>query len=333
MKAAPGLELPPAEREVLRRARRLEWWTLAYIASSTLFLYLTMGASQAMRTSFFENALSALPALAFLICTRIAVRSPSGRYPYGLHGIVSIGYLVASLALVAVGLILFVEGATKLIAWEKTSIGGMEIFGEVVWAGWPMIAALLYTTLPSIFLGRLKLKLAPKIRDKILYADAEMMKADWMSELATAAGVLGVGFGFWWLDPIAGMFISFGIMKDGFTNMVVAGTDLIQHRPRKTDQSGLEPTPDELRRWVESHDWVKSAVVRLRESGHVFLGEVYVVPRDPDYMPLAQKFSAMAGEAKKRNWRLHDLVITLAEEGDVRAPPDLDAKSPPTGKT
>jgi divalent metal cation (Fe/Co/Zn/Cd) transporter len=324
MKAAPGLELPAEEQRVLARARRLEWWTLAYIVSSTVFLYLTMGASQAMRTSFVENALSVLPALAFLVCSRLAMKPPTGRYPYGLHGIVSIGYLVASLALVTIGVLLFAEGALKLIEWEKTSIGGMEIFGEVVWAGWPMLAALIYTMVPSIFLGRMKLRLAPKIHDKILYADAEMMKADWMSETATAIGVLGVGFGFWWLDPIAALFISFEIMRDGFTNMVVAGSDLIQHRPRKTDQSGLEPTPDELRRWVEGHDWVKAAQVRLRESGHVFLGEVYVVPRDPKYADLAQKFSELASAAKKVNWRLHDLVVTLAEEGDLATPPRLD---------
>jgi divalent metal cation (Fe/Co/Zn/Cd) transporter len=328
VKAAPGFELPPSEQQVLERARRLEWWTLAYVGSSTLFLYLTMGASQAMRTSFFENALSALPALAFLVCTRIAVRDPSARYPYGLHGVVSIGYLVASLALVAIGIILFAEGAAKLIAWEKTSIGGMEIFGHVVWAGWPMLAALLYTCVPSFFLGRAKLRLAPKIHDKILYADAEMMKADWMSELATAAGVFGVGFGFWWIDPLAAMFISFEILKDGATNIVIAGSDLIQHRPRKTDRSGPESVPEELCRWVEQHDWVASAEVRLRESGHIFLGEVYIVPRDLEAASLAERFRALAQGAKRLNWRLHDLVFTLASPEPGRHASAAGAKGP-----
>jgi divalent metal cation (Fe/Co/Zn/Cd) transporter len=319
MRFASGLEFPREQQEVLARARRLEWWTLAYIASSALFLYLTMGSSQAMRTSFFEDVLSAVPAAAFLICTRIAIRPPNARYPYGLHGVVSIGYLVASLALTTMGLLLFVEAGIKLLSGERTTIGGMEILGHVVWAGWPMLAAVAYTAIPTFFLGRMKLRLAPKIHDKILYADAKMMKADWMAELGTAVGVLGVGFGFWWLDPVAALLISADIIKDGVTNLVVAGSDLVQHRPRKTDRSGPETLPDELRRWVESHDWVKSAQVRLRESGHIFLGEIYVEPRERELADLPDRLGALAGGAKRLNWRLHDIVVSLLEEEEVDA--------------
>lgn len=308
MRPTGAFEFPRREREVLAKARRLEWITLGYVASAAALLYLTMGSSQAMRTSFLEDVISLVPAAVFLICSRIAQRPPSPNLPYGLHGAVGIGYLAASLALCAMGLFLLLEAALKVIAGERTTIGGMHLFGTTVWAGWPMLAALAYTGIPSVFLGRAKLRLASRIHDKILYADAKMMKADWMAELATAIGVLGAGFGLWWLDPLAAAVVSLDIIKDGVENIGVAMSDLIERRPRKTDRSDVEPLPDDVKRLLERLDWVEAAAVRLRETGHVFFGEAYVVPRDGDDLP--QRIEQAVAAAKRLDWRLHDLVIS-----------------------
>jgi hypothetical protein len=43
-------ELPPDREAVARRAARLEWWTLAYLATVVVLLYFVLGSSQAMRT-------------------------------------------------------------------------------------------------------------------------------------------------------------------------------------------------------------------------------------------------------------------------------------------
>ena len=45
---------------------------MAYVASAAAFLYATMGTSQAMRTSFFEDVVSVVPSLAFLVGTAVA---------------------------------------------------------------------------------------------------------------------------------------------------------------------------------------------------------------------------------------------------------------------
>jgi divalent metal cation (Fe/Co/Zn/Cd) transporter len=312
MRPVDAFDLPPEKEHDLKKARRLEMWTLIYIASSTTFLGLTMGTSQAMRTSFFEDALSAVPAVAFLVCTRIARRKPDKDFPYGYRGVVSIGYLTASLALVGMGAFLLIDATTTLIALERTTIGGMTLFDHTIWAGWPMLAAVAYTAIPSVFLGRAKLKLAPKIHDKVLYADARMMKADWMAETATASGVLGVGLGLWWLDPVAAAVVAADILKDGMVNVYVAVRDLMEHRPMKTDRSGPEPLSDELRACIEGLDWVASATVRMREVGHVFFGDVFVTPRgSPEDLPA--KIRRAVEDAKSINWRLHDVTITVLD--------------------
>jgi divalent metal cation (Fe/Co/Zn/Cd) transporter len=180
------------------------------------------------------------------------------------------------------------------------------------WAGWPMLAAVAYTAIPSVFLGRRKLKLAPELHDKILHADAEMMKADWIAESGTAAGVIGVGLGFWWMDPVAAALVSTSILKDGVQNVGSAIAGLIERRPMKTDQSGPDPIVEQLRAHMEGLDWVEHAEVRLREVGHVFFGEVFVVPsRLDDDLPA--RIRDAVEQATSTNWRLHDITVTVID--------------------
>jgi hypothetical protein len=47
-----------------------------------------------------------------------------------------------------------------------------------VWLGWLMIAALAWSAIPSVVLGRAKLPLAAELHDKVLYADAKMNRAN-----------------------------------------------------------------------------------------------------------------------------------------------------------
>ena len=315
MRPVQDFDLPPEQEGVLKKARRLEIITVIYICTSATFLGLTMGSSQVMRTSFFEDLLSIIPAITFLICIRVARWQANKKYPYGFHGAVSIGYLTASLALIGMGTFLLAEAVMKFAAEERTTIGGVEIFGRTIWSGWLMLCAVVYTAVPSVFLGRAKLKLAPKIHDKVLFADAQMMKADWMAESATATGVLGVGLGFWWVDPIAASLVSLSILHDGWGNLRVAVGDLMERRPMKTDRSGPEPLPDRLRDAMRQLDWVEDAAVRLREIGHVFYGEVFIQPR-ASVSDLPRRVEEAADAARALNWRLRDVTIMVVPKLD-----------------
>ena len=41
-------ELPPDKHQLLKKAVRLEWLTIAYLLSAIVILYFTLGSSQAM---------------------------------------------------------------------------------------------------------------------------------------------------------------------------------------------------------------------------------------------------------------------------------------------
>ena len=308
MRPVSPLEFPEKQLAAYRKARLLEWLSVAYLASAAIFLYLVMGSSQAMRTSWLEDVISLVPPIAFLIAAPIARRQPSKRYPYGMHGAVSIGYLTAALALLAMGTFLLIEALHKLATVERTTIGGFDLFGTTVWAGWPMLAALAYTGVPSFFLGRAKLKLAEAIHDKVLYADAEMNRADWMAESAAAVGVIGTGFGLWWMDGAAAAVVSLDIVRDGVRNVKAAVTDLIEEMPKTiASQDKPDPLPAQVARYLESFDWVEAAQVRMREVGHVFLGEAFVVPKSE--RNLIANIAELSEKAKAFHWRIQELVI------------------------
>jgi cation diffusion facilitator family transporter len=308
MRPVARFEFPPEEAKLFRKARRLEWITVAYISSAAVFLYITMGSSQAMRTSFFEDVISIVPAIAFLVGTRVALMRPKEDFPYGRHRATSIAHLTAAIALVGMGTFLLFEAAMSYFSGEKPTIGGFNLFGTMIWGGWPMLAALLYTAVPSVILGRMKARLAPKLHDKVLYADSKMMKADWMAETATAVGVIGTGFGFPWLDPLAAALVSVDILHDGVSTLKVAVADLMDRKPAHTDQSGPEELPDNLQKLLERKEWVEKAEVRLREEGHVFMGEAFVIAR-AGTEDLTAKLEQAVEEAKTLDWRMHELVI------------------------
>src|SRR5690606_39746617 len=106
MKLAPQYEFNDEQDKALRKARRLEYISLAYLVSVILLMYTVMGSSQAMKTAWVEDCLSLIPPVMFLLCARFCHCAPTEDYPYGRQRLISIGFLAASLALLFVGLIL-----------------------------------------------------------------------------------------------------------------------------------------------------------------------------------------------------------------------------------
>ena len=306
-------ELPPTKHSAYARAIRLEWLTIGYLLTAIAAIYLTLGNSQAMKTAWIEDMLSLIPPIVFLIADRIRQRPPNEIFPYGYHRVVSIAYLVASFALFLVGALLLADAALKLAAAEHPSIGTVELFGHHVWLGWLMEAALLYSAVPAIVLGRLKVPLARELHDKVLFADAKMNKADWLTAVAAMAGVLGIGLGLWWADAVAAAVISIDIVHDGFVNLRTVVTDLMDKRPTTVDDSAVDPLTTRVEREMHDLNWVREARARLREEGHVYFGEVFVVPKDGT-ADLVERVREAHERLLKLDWRLHDIVVAVTPE-------------------
>ena len=316
--ASRTFELPEQLQPVMKQAKRLEWLTLVYMLSAVIFVGLTLGQSQAMKAAWIDDLLGFLPPAAFLIASRFRERTANGKFPWGQHRAVSIAYLAAAVALLFMGLYVFLDSAIKLVYLEHAPIGVIPLFGHEVWLGWIMLVALAWSGVPPVFLGIRKRKLADQLHDKVLYADAEMNRADWMTVAAAMLGVIGIGLGLWWADSVAALFIAQDIIRDGWRNVRAATHDLMDARPRRHDNSEYHPIAEEMEREAESLPWVREAVVRLREEGHVFAGEVQVIPEDET--ELVERLDEVADRLLGLDWKVHDLVIVPVTEIDVPEP-------------
>lgn len=300
--------LPEEQRGVLRRAIRLEWISILCSAIAVALEALLAGQSQAMKAAWIEDALGLLPPIAFLVAARRIRRGPHAEFPYGHHRSIGVAHLVASVALLAMGLFLLVDSAITLIKVERPPVGLTVVMGHAFWSGWLMVAVLVLALIAPMILGRMKKKLAEPLHDKVLYADADMNRGDWASTTASIVGVLGIGVGLWWADSVAAIAISASILHDGVKNLRAALRGLTDGRARTYDDETPHPVIHEIEQRAREASWVADAVPRVRDEGHVFHVEMFVVPAggaavDP------QQCEDLRAALHEVDWKIHDVVI------------------------
>ena len=306
-------ELPREQQEALAKAKKYEWITIGFLAASTGLVYAVLGNSQAMKAAWVEDLLSFLPPLSFLLAARVIRKRPTEDHPYGYHRAVGIAHVVAAVALTVMGAYLIVDSAIGLLSAEDPTIGGFNFFGQPIWLGWMMITAMVLTALPPIWLGRVKMKLAETLHDKVLYADADMNKADWMTAAAAAVGVAGIGLGWWWADYAAAIIISGSILHDGIRNTRGAVSALMDKKAMTYDDGAPHPIARRLDAYLRGLPWAREARSRIRDEGHVFHVEAFVVPAD-GAMPGLEQLEEAREACIAMDWKVQDMVIVPVSE-------------------
>lgn len=177
----------------MRRAERLEWWSIAWTISVIVVMGAAMGSSQTMKTAWIEDCLSLIPPAVFLISARVERRPANARFPNGFARVPSLAFVIAATPLTALGSTLLVDSAMSLVSQEHATVAAVHIFGKEIWLGWIMVAAQVYSIVVPVVLGWLKLPLAKQLNDKTLFTDAMTQKANWMTGIAGIGGVIGIG--------------------------------------------------------------------------------------------------------------------------------------------
>lgn len=297
-------ELPDEQVDALRRAKRIEWLSIGYTILTVTVVAFVVGNSQAMRTAWIEDMLSTLPQIAFLVAVRFIQRPPTRRHPYGRHRAMGVGHLVGGVALLVVGALLGYEAVSGLLRAEHPTIGTVAPFGHTIWLGWLMVGVMVLIAIPPFFFIRAKMRLAPLLNNKLLYADAAMAKADWQTNAASVVGVLGIGVGLWWLDGAAAAFISAGILWDGLTNTRAAVRDLTDVQATTVDQKRTDPVVEEIEECLGALPWVRETACRVRDLGQVLHVEAFVVPI---------RESVSVAEIEDASHRVADLSWTMQD--------------------
>lgn len=309
MRTAAKHEFSNDQKQLLEKAKFWEYITIAYLAVMVFLMYKVMGNSQAMKTAWAEDILSLIPPLVFLLASKFRDKKPTAHFPYGYHRVTTLGFFIASLALLSVGLFLLYDSVLKLILVEHPTIGMKEFFGVDIWLGWWMILVNLLGVFPPVILGRIKLKFAEPLNDKILYTDADMGKADWMTATATIVGIFGIGIGLWWADSAAAIFVSFSIFKDGLTQTKDSFSELLNRHPKNLKGKYID-LPDRILDTAMQQDWIEQAEVRMREEGHIVWAEVFVKLAEKTSIDPA-RISDLQKQLQQIDWKLHEVLVTI----------------------
>jgi divalent metal cation (Fe/Co/Zn/Cd) transporter len=306
--------LPPEKAEVLRRARHVEWIFIAFLLSIIVVMALVMGSSQTMKAMWIEDTLSLVPSCSFLVGIHFRHKSPDEAFPYGYRRAVLVGFMAGAVTLLGFGLYILGDSVAKLVAAEHPIVQTVHLFGRPIWLGWLMAAALAYSVVPPMVLGRMKIPLAAELHDKTLHVSAELNKGDWLSGIAGLVGIVGIAFGVWWTDAAAAAFISAEIIKDGYVNLRNSVSQLMNRRPSTVEDQEEDPAIDKLQKALEKLNWVAKARVRLREDGDVLTGEAFIEPRDDrDLLNRMAEARKIVGGV---DWRLHDISMVPVRSVD-----------------
>lgn len=277
--------VPDRLKPALARARRLEYWSIAWTVSVIVVMGAAMGSSQTMKTAWIEDCLSLVPPAVFLVSARLERRAPTALFPHGFARAPGVAFALAAAALTALGGVLLVDSAISLIAQDHATVTSVAVAGREIWSGWLMVAAQVYSIVVPIVLGRLKLPLARELNDKTLYTDAMTQKANWMTGVAGIGGVIGIGLGYWWADAVAAGLISLDILNDGLRSLKSAAAELIDGAPRALDGERVADDASALHAALNAR--FPGAEVRLRETGRVIGAQVVGALPDADFDPAA----------------------------------------------
>ena len=307
-------EFPPEKERILQRAKRVEWTFIAFLVSIIVVMALVMGSSQTMKAMWVEDTLSLVPSISFLVGLRFRSKPPDEAYPYGYRRAVLVGFLCGAVTLFGFGLYILGDSILKLIMTEHPIIQTVEIFGRRIWLGWLMLAALIYSVIPPMVLGHMKVPLAGELHDKALHVSAELNKGDWLSGIAGVVGILGIAYGFWWADATAAAVISIEIVKDGYVNLRNSVAQLMNKRPSDIESQRKDEVVDKLQEALQRLDWVRQARVRLREDGDVLIGEAFIEMRDE--RDVLERMAEAREFVRTVDWRLHDVSMVPVRSVD-----------------
>jgi divalent metal cation (Fe/Co/Zn/Cd) transporter len=293
---------PAAIRSDIAALKRLEWWNIGWTISIVLAMGLAMGSSQAMKTAWVEDTLGLIPPIAILVALHFEARGPNKKFPYGFDRVNGLGFLIAAVALAAVGLLLLKDAITSLANQGHVTVGSTRIFGRDIWLGWFMLAAQAYATIPPLIIGRKELPLAKRLRDKLVHNYAMMNKANWQTGVAGFVGVAGLGFGWWWADSVAAALISASIIWDGWKAMRIAASELVDGIPYALGEARLSDEAEAIAAALRKE--FPKARVLMRETGRYIRAEVVGATPPKDFDP-----ESLCIPGFEDRWRLDSIAF------------------------
>jgi cation diffusion facilitator family transporter len=242
-----------AHRQAANRAVLVSAIGLALTGGIELALAVFTG-SVALLGDALHNLADVSTSAVVFIGFRISKRSPSRTYPYGYERAEDLAGLGIALVIWGSAVFAAIESYRKFASHAGTS----HLTAGMIAAGIGMLG--------NFAVSRYKAHVAKRIQSVTMAAEAQHSWLDVLSSVGALVGLVGVAFGYWWADPLAGCAVTLFICHVGYE----VTEQMVHHLMDGVDPVHLAAAEEA----VEALPGVRAVRVRGRWMGRSLVLEV-----------------------------------------------------------
>ena len=219
-----------------------------------------VGKSDAMISDAVHSSSDIVGGLIVVIGVSFSEKQADDDHPYGHERLESVASLLLALLLFAAGLAVAYSSADKVL-------GGGYLTMETPWLI-ALIAAIV-SILSKEALFWYTMSAAKRLNSGALKAEAWHHRSDALSSIGSLIGIAGARLGFPIMDPIAGLLISFFILKSAWDICKDAMEKMVDHR-------GDAQTEADIAAVVKKHPGVEIDLLTTREFGRKLYADLEI---------------------------------------------------------
>ena len=219
-----------------------------------------VGKSDAMISDAVHSSSDIVGGLIVVIGVSFSEKQADDDHPYGHERLESVASLLLALLLFAAGLAVAYSSADKVLGGGYLT---METPGLIA-----LIAAIV-SILSKEGLFWYTMSAAKRLNSGALKAEAWHHRSDALSSIGSLIGIAGVRLGFPIMDPIAGLLISFFILKSAWDICKDAMEKMVDHR-------GDAQTEADIAAVVKKHPGVEIDLLTTREFGRKLYADLEI---------------------------------------------------------
>ena len=219
-----------------------------------------VGKSDAMISDAVHSSSDIVGGLIVVIGVSFSEKQADDDHPYGHERLESVASLLLALLLFAAGLAVAYSSADKVLGGGYLT---METPGLIA-----LIAAIV-SILSKEGLFWYTMSAAKKLNSGALKAEAWHHRSDALSSIGSLIGIAGARLGFPIMDPIAGLLISFFILKSAWDICKDAMEKMVDHR-------GDAQTEADIAAVVKKHPGVEIDLLTTREFGRKLYADLEI---------------------------------------------------------
>lgn len=162
-----------------------------------------LGNSSAMVADGVHTLSDVLSTVVVMVGLKVSSKEPDKGHPYGHERFELVFSKLLSVFLIVTGIFIGVEAFKTLFSGDIKTPGRVALFAAII------------SILAKEFMYRYTIRVAKDIKSVSMEADAWHHRSDALSSIGTFIGILGARLGLKILDPIAGIVVSFMVIKVG----------------------------------------------------------------------------------------------------------------------